>query len=106
MEFLILIVVSVISFVWGWKTRETVAIHQTNKMFETIAHKLEEEESNLIKIKIEKHDGILFAYRYDDSMFITQASDRKELEEKLSEKYPGKRFGCTEDNLKEIGFRS
>jgi hypothetical protein len=107
MEFLILIVVAVVSFVWGWNTRERVAMHHTNKLLEDLmTHAVQEEKEQLIRIKIEKHEGNLYAYHYENSSFIAQASDRKELEKKLAEKYPGKRFGCTEDNLKEIGFTS
>jgi hypothetical protein len=106
MEFLILIFVAIISFCWGWNLRERVVIKQTNKMFESLAKELQDEERNLIKIKIEKHNDMLLAYHYEDSLFIAQANNRKELEDRLSEKYPGKRFGCTEDNLKEIGFRT
>jgi hypothetical protein len=49
---------------------------------------------------------MLFAYHKDNSQFITQASDRKELEKKLAELYPGKTFGVTPQNLIEIGFTS
>jgi hypothetical protein len=39
-------------------------------------------------------------------MFIVQAKNRPELEEKLENLYPGKKFGATPANLKEIGFSS
>jgi len=105
MEFLILIAVAIISFIWGWNTRERVAIRQSSKLLEEFMVKsLETEREELIRIKIEQHDGTLYAYRYEDSSFIAQANDRQELEKRLAEKFPGKRFGCTEDNLKEIGF--
>jgi len=48
----------------------------------------------------------LFAYHKDNSRFIAQASTRNELEQKLNEAYPGKRFGVSHTNLLEIGFIS
>lgn len=106
MEFLILIGVAVISFVWGWNFREAVAQRQNRRMFERMVENAIEEREQLIRIKIEKHNGVFFVYHEENSLFITQANDKKELEEKLCEKFPGKRFGCSEENLKEIGFTS
>ena len=106
MDILILIGVAIVAFMWGWNTRETVAQHQNRKFFKKLVEQSKEEQEQLIRIKIEKHDGVLYAYQSEDSLFIAQANDRKELEEKLSQKYPGKRFGCSEENLKEVGFTS
>lgn len=104
MDFLILFLVAVVSFVWGWNTRERVAIRQSNRFFENLAKREIEEQQNLIRIKIEKHNGVLFAYHSDNSLFIAQANNKQELEEKLVELFPGRRFGCSEENLKEVGF--
>lgn len=105
MDILILIGVTIIAFTWGWNTREQVAQRQNRKFFEKLVEKAQEEQEQLVRIKIEKHEGILYAYQYEDSLFIAQANDRKELESKLAEKFPGKRFGCSEENLKEVGFK-
>lgn len=106
MEFLILLGVALVSFMWGWNTREAVARIQNRKFFEKLVEQAEEEHEQLVRIKIERHDGMLFAYHAENSLFIAQANDRKELEEKLCEKFPGKRFGCSEENLREVGFTS
>jgi hypothetical protein len=106
MEFLILLGVVVVSFMWGWSTREKVARKQTDKLFQHLIEQEIEEQEQLVRIKIEKHDGVLYAYHVENSLFIAQAKDKRELEEKLCEKFPGKRFGCSEDNLKEVGFTS
>jgi hypothetical protein len=37
---------------------------------------------------------------------MAQGTNRKELEDNLDKRYPGKRFAATPDNLKEIGFDS
>ncbi len=104
MDFLILFLVAVVSFVWGWNTRERVAIRQSDRFFENLVKKEIEEQENLIRIKIEKHNGMLFAYHSENSLFIAQANGKEELEEILKQKFPGRRFGCSEENLKEGGF--
>jgi hypothetical protein len=69
---------------------------------------IEEEETaeEVIRITIEKDNGILFVYHEQDSRFIAQANSREELENKLKELFPGKRFGCSPENLKQCGFIS
>jgi hypothetical protein len=107
MEFLILFVAMIIGFSIGWNVRERVAIVKANRMLAEIEQELEQDtDPEVIKITIEKDNGILFAYHKDSSQFITQATDRKELENKLAELYPGKTFGVTPKNLIEIGFTS
>jgi hypothetical protein len=107
MEFLILFVAMIIGFSIGWNVRERVAIVKANRMLAEIEQELEQDtDPEVIKITIEKDNGILFAYHKDSSQFITQANDRKELEKKLAELYPGKTFGVTPKNLIEIGFTS
>ena len=107
MDILILFVAMIIGFSIGWNLRERVAIVKANRMLAEIEQELEQDTNpEVIKITIEKDNGILFAYHKDSSQFITQANDRKELEKKLSELYPGKTFGVTPKNLIEIGFTS
>lgn len=107
MEILIVVGAVIIGFSIGWNLRERVAIVKANRMLANIEQELEQEtQPEVIKITIERDNGMLFAYHKDSSQFITQASDRKELEKKLAELYPGKTFGVTPQNLIEIGFTS
>ena len=107
MDIVVLFVAVIIGFSIGWNLRERVAIVKTNRMLAEIEQELEQDtDPEVVRITIEKDNGILFAYHKDSSQFITQANDRKELEKKLSELYPGKTFGVTPKNLIEIGFTS
>ena len=107
MDILIVVGAVIIGFSIGWNLRERVAVVKANRMLAEIEQELEQDtDPEVIKITIEKDNGILFAYHKDSSQFITQANDRKELEKKLSELYPGKTFGVTPKNLIEIGFTS
>jgi hypothetical protein len=107
MDILVIIGSVIIGFSIGWNLRERVAVVKANRMLAQIEQELEQDaDPEVIKITIEKDNGMLFAYHKDSSQFITQANDRKELEKKLSELYPGKTFGVSPKNLIEIGFTS
>ena len=107
MEIFIVVGSLIIGFLVGWNLRERVAIIQTSKLLAELEG-LEEEDTSeeVIRLIIEKDGDTLFAYHKDTSQFITQATDRKELEKKLAELFPGKTFGVSPQNLIEIGFTS
>ena len=107
MEIFIVVVSIIIGFSLGWNLRERVAVERANQLLAELEHQVEEEETEeVIRITIEKDRDILFAYHKDSSQFIVQANNRAELEKKLAELFPGKRFGVTPKNLIEIGFTS
>ena len=107
MDILIVVGAVIIGFSLGWNLRERVAVVKAHRMLSEIEQELDQDtDPEVVKITIEKDNGILFAYHKDSSQFITQANDRKELENKLSELFPGKKFGVTPKNLIEIGFTS
>jgi hypothetical protein len=107
MEILIVVGAVIVGFSLGWNLRERVAVIKANKILAEIERQVEQDDSadeEIVKITIEKDNDILFAYHKENSKFITQAKDRNELEEKLAQLFPGKRFGVTQENLSEIGF--
>lgn len=106
MEIFIVIGSLIIGFLAGWNLREKVAIIQTSKLLAELESLEEDTSEEIIRIIIEKDGDTLFAYHKDTSQFITQANDRKELEKKLAELFPGKTFGVSPQNLIEIGFTS
>jgi uncharacterized protein YxeA len=106
MDILILIGVLIIGISWGWALREKIATDKVNVLLKELKEIEKEEADSIIKIKIEKHNDVLFVYDFHTDMFMVQANDRSELEEKLDKMYPGKKFGATPDNLKKIGFTS
>ena len=110
MEIFIVVGSLIIGFLVGWNLRERVAIIQTSKLLAELEglEGLEEEDDSeqVVRLIIEKDGDTLFAYHKDTSQFIAQAKDRKELETKLAELFPGKTFGVSPQNLIEIGFTS
>jgi len=105
MEYLILVIVA---FSLGWKTREIFAVWKSNKIIkhleEQATEQLEEIKKDFISIVIEKHEDTFFVYDMNTNTFMAQGASRKELEQKLGEMFPGKRFAVTPENLKEVGF--
>ena len=98
----------VAGFVLGWWARGVLAelrVRQFAKnMSAGLEEALEEVKKNVIKIKIEKVEEGFFVYALEDHGYMAQGKTRKELEENLSKRYPGKTFAAEEANLKEVGF--
>ena len=84
----------------GWKGREVFA---TWRLKHIIKEHQDIAKEKFISIKIEEHSGVYFVYDAD-GQFMAQANDRETLETTLMEKYPGKLFAVTPENLKKLGF--
>lgn len=104
-EFIALIVVGMISFVAGWNTRERVAERRMNEVLSNVSENIQEHiKQTVIRISIEKHNNHFYVYNLDDKTFMGQGATRSELEKLLADKYPGKSFAATHENLVEMGF--
>lgn len=107
MELLLVFGCLIIGFYIGWHLHSALLTHKANKLLENIEQQMiDKEVEDVMKIKIEKHNNMFFVYDFHTDMFIAQANNRSELEEKLEKLFPGKKFGATPDNLKEVGFSS
>lgn len=105
MEILLVVGFLIVGFYAGWHLHQVITFNKTKKIIEHIEKQLiEKDQETVVKIRIEKHDDVLYAYDFYTELFITQAKDRPELEIKLEEIFPGKKFGVTPENLKQIGF--
>lgn len=109
MDILIFIVVGL--FVWvmgvlsGWQARERYAQRVLQKLMGEVKES-EEESEELIQITIEKHNEVFYVYDRKTKTFMGQGKNRDEIEDVLHERFPGKRFGASEQNLIEVGFIS
>jgi hypothetical protein len=107
MDILIVVGALIVGFSIGWNLHERVVAAKASKILAELEKQIEEESvADVIKITIEKDNGILYAYHKETSQYITHAKDRTDLEKKLAELYPGKTFGASPQNLREIGFTS
>lgn len=104
MEIIIAIIICSISFVFGWIVRERYAVRQLEKLLGQVKAMKDDVKEDLVFITIEKHDNIFFVYLKENNQFVLQANTQEELEEKLLEKFPGKKFAVKQENLDEVGF--
>ena len=108
MELILLVVFTF--FVWvmgvkaGWDAREKHVSKITKQFLDAMQEAEEEEEQ--IHIIIEKHNDMLFVYDKDTAQFMAQGTTKEDVEKVLVERFPGKRFACSESTLKEVGFSS
>jgi hypothetical protein len=105
MQFLLLVVVFFLGFYAGWKFRALYTALITKHYMENVQKQIEQQIKNdYVYVTIEKHNDMFFVYDQTTNRFIVQAKDRDTLESELQKIFPGKRFACTPENLKEIGF--
>ena len=103
MELLITAVAAfVIGFVWGGlitTVRQVQAFQQilkdlgvTTEQLLKLKRKIDQAEPEptartVIEVKLEQHNGVIYAYRKDTSQFLAQGTDRDELVANLIEKF-------------------
>ena len=102
------LIVGLIAFYFGWLARQLVAVWRLHQFVSQAEEYIEEEqkrEDKVIMVSIEKHNDQFLVYD-ENSKFLVQGTDRKDIEDKLVAMFPGKNFGCKKENLKEVGFIS
>jgi hypothetical protein len=60
-------------------------------------------EDTYIKIKIEKHNDMLYVYDNTTHAFMAQGKTRKDIEQELQNKFPGKRFAAQTEEISLLG---
>jgi hypothetical protein len=104
MDFLLLLLIMGFAFWLGWNAREAHAAFVIHKWMEDAKEEYDNDEE-YVHVSLEKHDGVLFCYDKESKRFITQATNREELEKNLSEIFPGKKFAVSSEDLKAVGFK-
>lgn len=101
----ILIIISslILGVISGWHLREYIAAWRVRQLLNEYEKTTEKAQENLIPIKLEKHSDTYYVYG-KDGKFLAQANSQEDLEDTLIEKFPGKQFAATPENLREMGF--
>lgn len=100
-----IIITFILSFAFGWVMRELHAQRQMSKVLKNVETAVKQElREKVTRIIIEKQKDTYYVYNADDLTFMAQGNSRKELEDNLAKRYPGKFFGANPDNLKNVGF--
>ncbi len=106
MEYLIIIAFGIACFFTGWRMREVHAERVMSKMVDDISEKtLQEFKSNVINILVEDHDGQFFVYKKDDGSYLAHGENKSILEDILNEKFPGKMFNASQEDLRKLESR-
>lgn len=104
-EIIAVSVISVLAFFAGWNARERAAARRIDQILNDTTEAVKEHiRENIIRIKIEQEQGCYYVYEMDNNTFMGQGKTRKELEDTLASKYPGKTFAAEHSNLVEMGF--
>jgi hypothetical protein len=108
MELIVLAVVTIIVYlagaVHGWNLRERYAKRLLGMIAKQVEEQIEQETQNLTHIVIEKHNDTFFVYDKETNRFMAQGTTKDEVEEVLKQRFPEKRFACSEKILHEMGF--
>ena len=105
MELIILLVVAISCFVFGWYAREQAAVRAISRMLDMAEEQAESEPKDAAeKLVLEKHNETIYAYTVDGHEFIAQGSSLEELDKAIQSRFPGKKFSIREDNLKELAL--
>lgn len=100
---LLYIFVGAIWFFIGWKAREIHAMRMMNKVIEQVTEDtVDEFRKKVIDIKVESHDGQLFVYKKDDGSYLAHGDNKTTLEDILNEKFPGKLFNASPEDLEKL----
>jgi ribonuclease HIII len=104
LEIIVMVVVLFVTWlvgaVQGWQAHERMV----RRNLRHAIHEFEEHINEThIKIKIEKHNGMLFVYNYDTNAFMAQGTNRVEIEKQLQEKFPNKKFAAETSQIALFG---
>jgi len=109
MDFELLIVYLIFGLIFfgmGWKAREWHARYVLDKLQEKyVSHLAETFKRDVVNIKVEDTDGTFFVYKKEDGSYLAHGENMSKLEDILNEKFPGKFFNATPEDLEKLKTR-
>jgi len=110
MDYLTLILVLVTGGIGYWYgVRRTINKFQTGQLYieydeDEYIDEDDEPIANDILAYLEIHDDIIFMYKLSDHGYLSHGKSIDSLQDRLSDRFPNKRFAITSDNLDETGI--
>ena len=84
----------------GWYAREWYAMRKIENLMNNFGdNMLDEFKKKVIDITIEKSGDLFYVYKKDDGTFLAQGPDIDKLSDILVQKFPGKIFNCSPEDL-------
>lgn len=106
MELISIIIVFLVGFGLGFKFREYIAIRKVEKFNTEFSHNFAESyKANVVEIKVEDDNGIFYVYKKEDGSYLAHGESMSILEDILNEKFPGKLFNTTPEDLQKLKTR-
>lgn len=103
MEYFIFLV---IGFSFGWTGREWMAKRRVSQLKheyeEMMSEAMEEVKKDVVNIKVEMHEDQVFVYKKEDGSYLAHGKTINDLEDILTEKFPGKLFNCSKEELRRL----
>jgi hypothetical protein len=97
------LIIAIVGFVVGWYVREWHAMRKVDQLIDNMNTKMVEEfKSKVINVTVEKSGDFFYIYRKDDGTFLAQGTDIDKLSDILSEKFPGKLFNVSPEELSQL----
>ena len=77
-----------------------------DKLTEEVAEEtLQQFKSKVVDIRVEDHDGQFFVYKKEDGSYLAHGESKTKLEDILMEKFPGKLFNASPEDLQKLESR-
>jgi hypothetical protein len=90
-------------FFIGWKSREWYAISRIQQIGDDIANEMiESYKKDVIDIKVDRVDNEFFVYKREDGSYLAHGETMSKLEDILNDKFPGKKFNATPEDMKKL----
>lgn len=84
----------------GWFLYEWYAMRRVENLMNSFGDNMFNElKKKVIDITVEKSGDLFYVYRKDDGTFLAQGADMDKLSDILMEKFPGKLFNCSPEDL-------
>ena len=94
-----------IGVILGWYFREYYAMRVVHNLLKEVGEQVEDEEEpsgDRIKMRLERHGEVIYAFKDEDDSFIAQGKDLHELDKAIVARFPGQKFSVREQDLIDI----
>lgn len=107
MEEVAILIFGIVCFLFGWHLREAMAKRRIERYLDEMKREtIEDLKKDMINITVDfTDDGTIFVYAKEDGAYLAHGKTRDQLEDILGEKFPGKMFNATPDDLKKLEAR-
>jgi len=97
-ELMMIITSLILGFSAGWWVREFVAAVKIKHLLQSV----EEHTRNVVRIRIERTNNMLYIYNMETNEFMAQGETRNVVERNLKKRFPDTVFAATDENLREV----